>query len=416
MKNNFLDNTLNLIQEIGDELRIEQNKINKLKEVDKLLKFKIPVMMDNDKVETFIGFRSQHNNTLGPYKGGLRFDKNVTEEEVMALSILMSLKTALVGVPFGGGKGGVIVDPFKLSEKELENLSEGYVTQIFSFIGPDKDIPAPDMNTNSKIMNWMVEEYSRLVGEDSPATFTGKPESNWGLAGRTEATGFGGVVVMEELIKKLGLKSKDVKIAIQGFGNVGYYFAKFAYDKNYKLVGLSDVSGAIEVGQGIDPETTKKCQERNGKLTGCYCSNKVCDLNLGRQLSNDELLEMDVDILVPAAIEGVINEKNADKIKAKYIIEMANGPITPEAESILLKKQIVVVPDILANAGGVIGSYFEWLQCKELKKWEKRKVLDGITEYLQKAFSEVWNLSQEKEVGMKKAALMIAMGRLITSN
>lgn len=429
MKKNFLENTRDLIEEIGSEMGVEKDKIEKLKKVDKVLKFRIPLLMDDGRAETFMGFRSQHNNTLGPYKGGIRFDKNVTEEEVMALSILMTLKCALVNVPFGGGKGGVVVDPFKLSEGELERLSRGYVKQIFLFIGPSKDIPAPDMNTTPKIMDWMTEEYAKLTSgvEDKHtgkalefmkgkkaalATFTGKSKSNWGLEGRGQATGFGGVVVLEELRKVNGSGVDDLTVAIQGFGNVGYYFAKFAYEEGYKIIGLSDVSGGVHVPQGLEPEKTKECQKQNGKLAGCYCSKSVCDLNLGEQISNDELLEMDVDVLVPAAIEEVITHKNAARVKAKYIIEMANGPVTPEAEKILLERSIKIVPDILANAGGVVASYFEWLQCKDFKKWDKARVLDGLKEYLQQAFEKVWRLSEEKEVSLRQAGLMIALEKL----
>ncbi|MBZ9578539.1 Glu/Leu/Phe/Val dehydrogenase [Patescibacteria group bacterium] len=410
-QNFFLDSQKQL-KEIANILKIKPEILRELEEPHRLIKFQIPVQMDNGKVKIFFGFRSQHNNTLGPYKGGIRFHPEVSEDEIKALSMLMTWKCALVDLPFGGGKGGVIVDPRKLSKGELERLSRGYVKGIFPYIGPDIDVPAPDVNTNAQIMAWMVNEYSKLKGKDTPAAFTGKPPELWGLKGREEATGYGGVVILKKLQKVFGFKPRETTLAVQGFGNVGYNFANFAFREGYKIIATSECEGGIYVKKGLNPEETLRCREEKGKIAECYCVGSVCDLNYGKQITNDELLEMEVDILVPAAVENVITKENASKIRAKYIIEMANGPVTPEAEIILEEKCVVSIPDILANSGGVTASYFEWLQSKEKKKWEREKSLHELSVVLEKAFEEVWNLAKKEKVNLKKAAYLLAVDRV----
>jgi len=408
----FLDSQKQF-NEINNILEIKPEIFQELKEPNRFIKFQIPVLMDNGKKKIFFGFRSQHNNALGPYKGGIRFHPKVSEDEIKALSMLMTWKCSLVNLPFGGAKGGVIVDPYKLSKGELERLSKGYVQGIFPWLGPEIDVPAPDMNTNPQIMGWMADEYSKLKGEDSPAAFTGKSLDDWGLEGRGEATGFGGVVILERLRKIFNFKPEDTTLAIQGFGNVGSFFARFAFEKGYKIIAVSEQQGGIYVSKGLDPEQTIQCREEKGKIAECYCVGSVCDANFGKQITNEELLEMEVDILVPAAVEDVITEGNASKIKAKYIIEMANGPITSEAEKILEKRKILSVPDILANAGGVTASYFEWLQSKEKKRWQKKMVLDKLSEILEKAFDEVWALSKKEDMSFRKAAYLLAIDRVV---
>jgi glutamate dehydrogenase/leucine dehydrogenase len=327
--------------------------------------------------------------------------------------MLMTWKCSLVGLPFGGAKGGVKVNPFKLSQRELEELSRGYVRKVFSWIGPDKDIPAPDVNTNPQIMAWMVDEYSKKAGKFSPAAFTGKPENLWGLEGRREATGYGGVVILKELAKRLNFIPKKTTLAIQGFGNVGYYFSCWAHEEDYKILAVSEDYGGICVKGGLIPEKTLECKKRKGKIIGCYCVGSICNLGYGKEITNEELLEMDVDILVPAAVESVITEKNAHKIKAKYIIEMANSPIIPEAEMILEKRGVKIIPDILANSGGVIASYFEWLQSKQRKKWKKEKALKELSRILEEVFGKVWNLAEKENVSYRKAALTLAVDRVV---
>ena len=409
--NIFLETQKRFI-ETANELGLKQNLIEELKEPNYLSKFQIPVLMDNGETKVFTAFRSQHNNIFGPYKGGIRFYEKVSEEEIKTLSMLMTWKCSLTGIPFGGGKGGVIVNPRDLSEKELEGLSRGYVKKLFSLIGPHKDVPAPDMNTNSQIMAWMVDEYSTLKGEDSPASFTGKSLEMNGLKGRNEATGFGGVVILEKMKEVLDLKPEETTVAIQGFGNVGFHFAKYAFEKGYKVIALSEYGGGIYLEKGFNPDKVLECKNQKGKIAGCYCDGSVCDLQEGRTITNEEILELEVDVLVPAAIEDVINNDNVSDIKAKYIISMANNPITKDAQGVLEEKGIIVAPDFLANSGGVVASYFEWLQAIEGDVWEKQKTFDGLTETLGKAFDEVWSLSKEKEISLNKAAYLLAVSRV----
>jgi len=409
---NFFSNCQKQFREIAEILKVEPEIIEQLVEPQRVIKFQIPVLMQDGKEKIFWGFLSQHNNTLGPYKGGIRFHPEVSEDEIKALSMLMTWKCSLVGLPFGGGKGGVIVEPRKLSKDELEKLSRGYVRGLFPLIGPDIDIPAPDVNTNPQIMAWMTNEYSKLAGKDSPSAFTGKPLEMWGLKGRNEATGYGGVVILKKLARIFNLNPKQTTLAIQGFGNVGSNFAFFAYQEGFKILALSEADGGVYIEKGLDPEATLKCRETKGKISGCYCVASVCDLSLGREISNEKLLEMPVDILVPAAVENVITKENAHKIRAKYIIEMANGPVTLEAQEILEKRGIISVPDILANSGGVIASYFEWLQGKERKLWEREKVFEGISERLEKSFEKVWEFSKKEKINLRKAAEILAVDRV----
>lgn len=411
-KETFLTSIIEKIKEAGSVLGLEREEIFQFLEPKRFLKFKIPVLMDDGKKKFFLGFRSQHNNTLGPYKGGIRFSPNVSEEEVKALSILMTLKCSLVDLPFGGAKGGVIVDPKILSKRELEELSREYVREIYQFIGENLDIPAPDINTNPQIMAWMVDEYSKLVGIFSPGAFTGKPEELWGLSGRKEAAGYGGVVILEKLREKFGLNPQETKIAIQGFGNVGFHFAKFAYQKGYKIVALSEVDGGIYLEEGLEPEKVMECKQEKGTIAGCYCRGSVCDYKGGKNILNEELLELDVDILVPAAVEDVITEENAERIKARYIISMANGPVTAKASEILFKKGKIIIPDILANAGGVIASYFEWRQTKEGKIWKGKEVFNGLERKLSLTFDKIWDFSKENNLNLEESAFILALKRI----
>ena len=408
----FLD-TQGQFLEIAKILNLKPEIVEELKEPQRIIKFQIPVKMDDGKKKIFFGFRVQHNNALGSYKGGIRFHPEVSEDEIKTLSMLMTWKCSLAGIPFGGGKGGVIVDPRKLSRGELERLSRGYVKGVFPFIGPDLDIPAPDVNTNPQIMAWMTDEYSKLKREDCPAAFTGKPLEMWGLAGRNEATGYGGVVTLKKLAEIFNLNPKETTLAIQGFGNVGSNFAQFAFKAGFKILAVSEVDGGVYVKNGLDPEATLKCREEKGKISGCYCVGSVCDLSFGKGISNKEILGMEVDVLVPAAVENVITKENAPKIKAKYVIEMANGPVTSEAENILQKRGIISVPDILANSGGVIASYFEWLQGKEKKLWEREKVLKGLSKILEESFEKVFNLAKKEKINLRRSAEILAVERVV---
>jgi len=401
-QNEMLKTAQELIEKTGQKLNLTQEEIDFIIQPDRIIEVKVPVKMDSGVIKTFVGYRSQHNNVLGPYKGGIRFHQNVSREEVIALSILMTLKCAANNLPLGGGKGGVIINPKELSEGELERLSRVYAQKIAPFIGEDIDVPAPDVNTDGRIMMWMLDEYEKTIGKKSSATFTGKPVESGGSLGRTEATGRGGVIVMENLLKAL---NKDYQtIAIQGFGNVGYYFAQIAYEKGYKIVALSDSKGAIYNEKGLNPEEVMKIKEETGS---------VINYKDGKVISNEELLALPVDILVPAALENVITKDNASKIQAKVIIEMANGPITEEAYPILESKGIISAPDILANGGGVTVSYFEWLQNKKNEKWTEDEVNQKLEEQLTTAFNEIYNISKDFNTNLKEAAFISALKKIV---
>jgi glutamate dehydrogenase/leucine dehydrogenase len=385
--------------------------IEMLKTPDRVIKGELNLKMDDGSTQKFTAFRSQHNNARGPYKGGIRFHSNVSESEVKALSTWMTWKCAITGIPYGGSKGGIIVDPRKLSQDELERLSRAYVQLVAENIGAWIDVPAPDVNTTSQIMAWMVDEYEQIKAaqpgglvENPLATFTGKPLELGGSQGRDEATGLGGVFILEKLIAKLGKKKKNqVTIAVQGFGNVGYWFAFHAHRLGYKVVALSDSKGGIFNQAGFDPAEILAIKKKTSRLP----QEKV------KVITNEELLELAVDVLVPAALENVINQDNAVKIKAQAIIEMANGPITPEADEVLFKKGTVVVPDILANAGGVTTSYFEWVQNLQGYYWSKNEVVTKLQPLMEDAFERMWENYSTMKIYGRIAAYLTAVKRVV---
>ena len=377
---NVWKNYLNLIEKAAKDLELTESQKNELIEPDRIIEVEVPL---DDK--TYNGFRVQFNGSRGPYKGGLRFHPQVNLDEVKALSGWMAIKTAVVDIPMGGGKGGIEVNPKKLSERELEDLSRNFVKKIYKDIGPDKDVPAPDVGTNSKIIDWMVDEYEKMIGKKAPASFTSKSIESGGSEGRTEATGQGGAYVLEALAEKMGLQGAS--IAVQGFGNVGSYFALAAEELGFKVVAVSDSGGGYYIKEGVNVKEMKKRKDEglSVKEAGVKIHEK------GEEITNEDLLTLDVDVIVPAALENVITVRNANNIKAKVVIELANGPTTPEADIILNKKGVVVVPDVLANTGGVTVSYFEWLQNKKHEKWTKEKVFDRMEKKIKTAFEEVWN-------------------------
>ncbi|MBI2039776.1 Glu/Leu/Phe/Val dehydrogenase [Candidatus Microgenomates bacterium] len=379
---------------------------------------------DSGEVEIIKGYRVQYNNLLGPYKGGLRYHQDVNMDEIKFLALLMVIKNAIVDVPFGGAKGGLAIDPKSLSEKELERLTRLFAKELAPNIGPMRDIPAPDVNTNSKIMDWFADEYIEVKDKKQnvenkdqlKAVVTGKSLQNDGSKGREQSTGMGGFFVLEELIKRVGVK-KPLTVAIQGFGNVGSNMAGILHDYGYKVVAVSDVKGGIydSSNTGFNIDLVRECRLEKGMFAGCYCIGSVCDLAKKYEdgiITNEELLELPVDILIPAAIENVITSKNASKIKAKILFEMANGPTTAEADQILNKRGILVVPDVLNNAGGVIVSYFEWYQNIHSEKWSLEKVNRGLKEKMVKAFEKVWKIYKEKKVDLRTAAYILALQRL----
>lgn len=384
--------------------------INRLKEPDVVHQQKLVITMDDGSKKEFQAYRSQHNNARGPYKGGIRFHQDVSLEEVKALSTWMTWKCAVTGIPYGGGKGGIIVDPRQLSKKELERLSRAYVDFLTDKIGPWVDVPAPDVNTTGEIMSWMVDQYQKnlgkkqLIQENPLATFTGKPLALGGSQGRDEATGLGGVMVLEKLVEKMGFKNKkEVTIAVQGFGNVGYWFAKHAGDRGYRVVAISDSKGGVYVPEGLDAAKALECKKEKGSLAKCY----------PKTITNEELLELNVDILVPAALENVIHKDNVSKIKAKAIIEMANGPVTPEADEILSEKGIILVPDVLSNSGGVTVSYFEWVQNLQGYYWSHQDVISKLQPLMETSFAEMWAMKDKHKVDGRMATYMTAVKRVV---
>lgn len=415
----MLETAQTLIKEVGTRMGLEKGKIDRILEPNFIHQFSLPLEKDDGTVEVYRGFRVQHNNALGPYKGGIRFHHGVTLEEVQALATLMSIKTAAVNIPLGGGKGGITIDPKELSKAELKRLSKLYASKIASFIGPDIDVPAPDVNTNPAIMKWMLEEYENIVGHKSPAAFTGKPLDYGGSLGRLEATGRGGVIALQELIHRVNNdKQKKLTIAIQGFGNVGYFFAEIASRLGHRVVAISDSKGAIftnNLSESLDIPLIMECKQKQGSISGCYCSGGVCDSKKGKIITNEELLELPVDILVPAALENVITMENMNSIQAKIIVEMANGPISNEAEQFLTHKGVTIIPDVLANAGGVIVSYLEWVQSKQGYWWSEERVNAELEQIMKNAFSTIWTCSQEKEISLKQAAFDTALQRIISA-
>jgi glutamate dehydrogenase/leucine dehydrogenase len=395
-----------------------------LSQPQRILNVAIPVTMDDGSIKIFQGYRSQFNNAKGPYKGGIRYHRDVNLDEVKALSFWMAIKCAVADLPLGGGKGGIIVDPKSLSAGELERLSRGYVRAIADNIGPDKDVPAPDVNTNGVIMGWMTDELFKVKHAKTKkeknylrATFTGKLIADGGSEGRAEATGLGGLYVLQTILKHHKLAGKRLTAAIQGFGNVGYNVAKFLTDAGITVVAVSDSKGGIYVPEGINPELTLECKKKNGPpaggLAGCYCSGSVCDLKKGKTITNAELLELPVDILVPSALENVLTSGNASKIKAKVVLEMANGPTAPEADTILYKRGIPVIPDVLSNSGGVSVSCFEWEQNLKGQHWTKDAVNRKLKAKMEKESTNVWLASKRYKTDLRTAAFFVALTRIL---
>lgn len=421
----MLETAQNTIQKVGLAMGLSDKVIQELITPDSVHEYNLPVKVKGNKT-ILKAYRIQHNNALGPYKGGIRFHPGVSREEVQALATLMSIKCAVAGLPYGGGKGGVIVNPKELSEAELETISKTYARAIASIIGPEVDVPAPDVNTNPLIMKWMMDEYisyqkvkiknQKYTKSQLQATFTGKPVKNGGTLGRTEATGRGGVIILEALLKKLKKDKKGMSIAVQGFGNVGYYFAQIAKEQGFSVVAVSDSKGGIVenlYSESLDPQTILDCKKNKGTLAGCYCVGGVCDIKKGKVIENSELLELPVDILVPAALENVITKANMHKINAKIIIEMANGPVSQEAYEYLTKKGVIIVPDVLANSGGVTVSYLEWYQNMKGQTWTEKKVNDRLKQMMITSFEEIWDTFVKKRTSLKDAAFQTALKRIL---
>lgn len=368
-----------------------------------------PVRMDDGDIKMFTGYRVHHSLVLGPSKGGIRFAPHVNIDEVRALAMWMTWKCALVGIPYGGAKGGVICDPNELSSRELELLTRRFTSELVSVISPHSDIPAPDMGTNAQTMAWMMDTYSMTMGYSVPAVVTGKPINIGGSEGREEATGRGVIIVMEEALKRMEhRRPEDISIAIQGFGNVGAHAALYAYELGYKIVAITDVSGGVYNPNGLDiPYIFEYTRQRRENLLNTYVADEV-DF-----IENSELWDIDCDVLIPAAMEDQIHERNADRIKAKLIVEGANGPTTPEADDILNAKGITIMPDILANAGGVTVSYFEWVQDLQNFFWDKPEINNQLQRILVKTSDRVFEIQEEKNIPMRMAAYASAINRVV---
>lgn len=398
-------NAMNQLNKAGKFLDLPKATIDKLSKPNKVHKVSISVKMDNGKIKKFVGFRSQFNNSRGPYKGGIRYHPGVTEDEVKALSFWMAIKCATVGIPLGGGKGGVVVNPKELSGSELEKLSRGYIKALYKHLGPINDIPAPDVYTTPTIMGWMLDEYEKQTKHHAPGMITGKPLSLGGSAGRGTATAQGGFYVLEQAIKKLGMTPQKTTVAIQGFGNAGAHMAKIVHKAGYKVVALSDSKGGIYNEKGLDPNIVEKYKEENGMLP--TEGNKI--------LTNEDLLELPVDVLVPAALENQITKENAKNIKARIVAELANGPTTPEADEVLFKNGILLVPDVLTNAGGVTVSYFEQVQNASNYYWTEDEVFEKLKKIMVSSFEGIWHTKEKHKTDMRIAAFILAVDRIVSA-
>jgi glutamate dehydrogenase len=395
----LLTSTQSIIKDAVQKLGFTDEMYELLKEPLRMITVRIPVRMDNGSIKIFTGYRSQHNDAVGPTKGGVRFHPEVNEAEVKALSIWMSLKCGITNLPYGGGKGGIICDPRNMSFGELERLSRGYVRAISQIVGPTKDIPAPDVYTNSQIMAWMMDEYSRIREFDSPGFITGKPVVLGGSQGRETATARGVTICIEEAIKKKGIKLQGARIIVQGFGNAGSFLAKFMHDSGAKVIGVSDAHGALYDPEGLDIEYLLDRRDSFGTVTNLFT-----DI-----ITNQELLEKECDILVPAAISNQITAQNAEHIKASIIVEAANGPTTLQATKILDRRGVLLVPDILASAGGVTVSYFEWVQNNQGYYWSEEEVATKLRKVMVDSFDDIYHMSKKHQVDMRLAAYMVGI-------
>jgi glutamate dehydrogenase/leucine dehydrogenase len=403
---NPFENALKQFDKAARVLHLSESQIAMIKEPRRITEVNLPIRMSDGSIQIFKGFRVQHSIVRGPAKGGIRFHPDVSVDEVKALAFWMTYKCAVVGVPFGGGKGGVVVDPTKLTFNELENLSRRYFAEMSDIFGPDADVPAPDVNTNPQIMCWMMDTYSMHKKQYLPAVITGKPLELGGSEGRSEATAQGMVYCVEDATKYFEINLKKATVAIQGFGNAGSFAAKILKEHGSKIVAISDISGAYFNADGIDIETALNTCKGNKTwiLDGLEKKTKCEKLN-----DPMKLLELDVDILIPAALENQITEENAPAVKAKIIAECANGPVTPEADEILEKNNVFIIPDILCNAGGVTVSYLEWVQNRMGYYWAKDRINEDLERIMKKSFDKVLKISQKNQVNMRIAAFMLAI-------
>ena len=399
---------LKVMDEAAQILGYSESDIEPLKYPERELKVSVPVEMDDGSTRVFEGYRVQHSTSRGPAKGGIRFHPAVNNDEVKALAAWMTFKCAVVNIPYGGGKGGVICDPHELSERELRAITRRFTAAIMPLIGPEQDIPAPDVGTNAAVMGWMMDTYSMLKGHCVHGVVTGKPIELGGALGRNEATGRGVMFTTRNIMKKLGMEMKGTDVAVQGMGNVGSITAKLLHQEGMKVVAVSDVSGGVYKKDGLDiPAILAYLGKDRRNLLSGYEEDGMS------RITNEELLELPVTVLVPAALENQINGSNADKIRAKLIVEAANGPTAAEADPILNDKGVVIVPDILSNAGGVVVSYFEWVQNIQSVSWTEEEVNAKLERIMNNSFDAVYNIAQEKKVPLRTGAYLIAVDRVV---
>ncbi|MFA6520497.1 MAG: Glu/Leu/Phe/Val dehydrogenase [Candidatus Paceibacterota bacterium] len=400
--NNPYQNAMSQLDKVSRIKNFGDDFVEKLRHPDRDIRISIPVKMDDGSLKIFEGYRVEYNNALGPYKGGIRYHQDTEINEVKALAFWMTIKCAVANIPMGGGKGGITVAPKKLSKKELEALSRGWVQKLANNLGPRKDVPAPDVNTTPEIMAWMADEFEKITGDKTRATFTGKPIEHGGSEGRGPATGLGGFYVFDALRIKLGLSEK-CKVAIQGFGNVGANAAQIFAEHSHTVIAVSDSKSAIVNDAGLDLEKVETYKKSTGTLK---------DFPGAKNITNEELLELPCDVLIPAAFENVITDANADKIQAKVVMELANGPITPEADEILFKKNISVIPDVLANSGGVTVSYFEWDQNLKGEHWSEKEVFEKLKPMMEDAAKQIFERAKENKTHLRMGAFILALERI----
>lgn len=405
MSSGILDGVTRQFDVVAERLNLEDGLHKRLRHPDRALVVSVPFETDDGRTEVFDGYRVQHDNAMGPTKGGIRYHPEVTLEETTALAMLMTWKCALMGLPYGGAKGGVRCDPQKMSRRELERMTRRYTADIFLVIGPECDIPAPDMGTDEQVMAWMMDTYSMQRGMTTPGVVTGKPILLGGSLGRREATGRGVYFVILAAAKKMGIHPKEMTVAIQGFGNVGSVTARLLAEEGCRVIAVSDRRGGIYNPKGLDISRLLQGHDEKGGGT-------VSDYREGDRLNQQELLALDCDVLIPAALGGQITAANAPAIRARMIAEAANAPTTPEADAILKEKQVLVLPDILANAGGVTVSYFEWVQDLQFYFWKEREINDRLQDIMIEAFNHVWDNAQEQRIDLRTAAMMFAVKRV----
>ena len=403
-KENVCIKCYNMLDKVAEKLKLNESEIDILTIPKRTFTFSFPVIMDDGSTKIFTGYRIQFNNARGPTKGGLRFHPEVDLEDVKMLSFLMALKCAVANIPFGGAKGGVTVDPKKISKGELERVSRAYMRELYKFIGPDTDIPAPDVSTNPEIMAWMLDEYEKIIGKHAPGVITGKPVELGGSLVKDISTSLGGVFVLKEIIKEFNMKPENTKVVVQGFGNVGMNAAKILHEQKYKVIAVSDSKTGIYDEKGLEIEKVIEHKKNNKSLKG---------FKSAKEITHEEILELDCDVLIPAALEDQITKENADNIKAKIVLELANHPVTAEADTTLEKKRIAVVPDILASAGGVVVSYFEWVQNSMNYYWTEEEVLKKLEKYMITATKEVEKECKNFKCSIRDALYISAVNKVL---